>query len=557
MPKKFSISFAILLWVLVCILGFALVVALVIGRRLSNEVVEQETKDIRVSLESLESHIGSEISQRQATLKDLVNYPAISQGVLSPDDRRLEIVQFLTAIRISGRKDPLSLFDFSGELIHSTGGKENSDDAALWNQSLSPLMDDNAELSHVGLVGEGAQTVVRLAVPVMPEGLAEGVLLLEFPFAVLLQDYPLDFPVRISKGGSGAVIMNSAGWDRGAGEAVQQEAATPALLLESHTDYGELKAIRSEVLRGLFFAIAIPTILVGAGSIYLGHRLLARPLHQLSGRVDALHSEHPDGPKIDVVTSRLAEVESLATHFDAMVKEVADRTAELELSNRDLERFAYVAAHDLREPLRMISNYLDLVELEEGEKFSDEVQGYIDLCRSRCGHLMNMLDDLLQMASLRGGAELSPVDLGEVCADVCDRLEARIAETNASIEIGDLPEVVGNEAMLGLLFQNLISNAVKFTASGKAPLVSVSSLEVGEELIVQVTDQGIGFDSVYSEKIFEIFSRLQGRGKYSGSGIGLALCKRVVEIHGGRIWTESVVGEGSVFMFALPLKQPT
>jgi two-component system CheB/CheR fusion protein len=260
----------------------------------------------------------------------------------------------------------------------------------------------------------------------------------------------------------------------------------------------------------------------------------------------------------DITNLRRAEEElkKYRDHLEEMVKERTSALEEyadkLKQSNEDLERFAYVASHDLREPLRMVTSFAQLLEENYKGRLdsdADEFIGYI----VDGGRKMNaLISDLLEYSRVTSrGKPFVPTDMNEVLNGVLKNLSLMIHENDATVEAGALPVVSVDGQQMALVFQNLISNAVKFH-DNQVPIVFISAARQGNEWVFSVRDNGIGIDPEYDEKIFEIFQRLHSRLDYPGTGIGLAICKRIVERHGGRIWVESELGKGSTFFFTIP-----
>jgi light-regulated signal transduction histidine kinase (bacteriophytochrome) len=230
---------------------------------------------------------------------------------------------------------------------------------------------------------------------------------------------------------------------------------------------------------------------------------------------------------------------------------------ELEESNRRLEQFAYVVSHDLQEPLRMVVSYLSLVEERYGDRLDEDGREFLAYAVDGAERMGEMVDGLLELSRIEtGGDSFQQVELDEVLADVRRDLELRIRESNATVEVERLPRVEGDEDQLRQLFQNLVSNAVEYSGD-EPPRVTVSAERNGDSgVTVSVRDEGIGIDPDQTDRIFQLFQRLHARDEYSGTGIGLALCKRIVERHGGDITVESEPGEGSTFHVTLPTERP-
>lgn len=230
-----------------------------------------------------------------------------------------------------------------------------------------------------------------------------------------------------------------------------------------------------------------------------------------------------------------------------------ERTEALERSNADLEQFAYVASHDLREPLRMISSYMGLLERRYGGLLDKDGHEFIAFAREGAVRMDRLVQDLLEFSRVgRIGDLFVATQVGSVVDNVLRVLQPVIMETNARVVIpSPLPVVVCSGNEIFLLFQNLLSNAIKFCPAGRSPEITITATHQGEFWHFVVADNGIGIDPDYHDRIFKIFHRLHTREKYDGTGIGLSICKKVVERHGGRIWVESGPGEGTAFHFTL------
>ena len=224
----------------------------------------------------------------------------------------------------------------------------------------------------------------------------------------------------------------------------------------------------------------------------------------------------------------------------------------LEESNRRLEQFAYAASHDLQEPLRMVTSYLTLIENRYADALDEDGAEFIDFAVDGADRMRDMIEGLLEYSRIeRRGDPFEPIDLDAVLADVRRDLQMSIEESDAEITAESLPRVQGDPGQLRQVFQNLLSNAIEYSDDGP-PQVDIAAVRNGSAVFVSVTDEGIGIDPTDSERVFEVFQRLHTRDEHSGTGIGLAVCKRIVERHGGDIWVESESGEGATFSFTLP-----
>ncbi|MGE5504652.1 MAG: sensor histidine kinase [Actinomycetota bacterium] len=231
-----------------------------------------------------------------------------------------------------------------------------------------------------------------------------------------------------------------------------------------------------------------------------------------------------------------------------------ERNEQLAQSNADLEQFAYVASHDLREPLRMVSGYVAMLERRYGQSLDEEAHEFIGFAREGAQRLDRMVLDLLEFSRVgRMSEPFAPVPLAEVVETARLNLSAVLAESRGNLVVATgLPVVQGARGELVRLLQNLIGNALKYRHADRPPVVAVSCRAEGGNWQVSVADNGIGIGPQYFDKIFHIFQRLHTRERYDGTGIGLAICRRIVKHHGGQIWLDSVPGEGSVFHFTLP-----
>ena len=234
------------------------------------------------------------------------------------------------------------------------------------------------------------------------------------------------------------------------------------------------------------------------------------------------------------------------------------QTVELQRSNRELAQFAAVASHDLQEPLRMVSSYLGLLERRAAEKLDDKEKSFMHFAVDGAVRMQQMITDLLAYSRVSTHAgEFLPTDLNAVLADALANLEAARAEHGATITHDVLPAVSIDKPRFVQLFQNLIGNALKFTAPDRPPEVHLGCARQGDEWIFSVRDNGIGIEERDFERIFELFQRLHSRTEYPGTGIGLAVCKKIVERHGGRLWLESEFGKGTTFHFTVPASAPS
>ena len=227
---------------------------------------------------------------------------------------------------------------------------------------------------------------------------------------------------------------------------------------------------------------------------------------------------------------------------------------ELQRSNADLERFASIISHDLQEPLHTVSNFVKLLARRYKDKLDPKGQTFIEYISDGTNHMQKLLLDLLSYSRIGGGKiDIKPLQLEKVLQEVKRNMDKRIKENRGEIISSGLPEVYGDEMQLFTLLQNLISNALKYRGK-EAPRILISALyDSKKECTVCLKDNGIGFDQKDASRIFDIFQRLHLRNEYEGSGIGLAICKKIVENHRGSIWADAKLGQGATFCFTLPL----
>lgn len=256
------------------------------------------------------------------------------------------------------------------------------------------------------------------------------------------------------------------------------------------------------------------------------------------------------------------EVSASSLHHDGRpyiagyIRDIRDRNRMLEAvrrSNEDLQQFAYVASHDLQEPLRMVASFLQLLERRYGAALDQDGHEYIRFAVDGAVRMKQLIEDLLAFSRIDSlGAPLAPTSLEQATREACDNLATAIAESGAALTWNaPLPQVMGDGFQLVRLMQNLLGNAIKYRSAERKAEITVSAIRHGDFWTVSVADNGIGIAPEYHDRIFMIFQRLHGIGAYEGTGIGLAICKRIVERHGGEIWVESQENTGSTFKFTL------
>ena len=313
------------------------------------------------------------------------------------------------------------------------------------------------------------------------------------------------------------------------------------------------------VLAGLLLLVALTRVVIGP------IEQLGRDARKVAGG-DLRHvvrgQGSPDlarlGGDVDAMRTRiLAEVEQLSE----ATADLERQTEELARSNADLEQFAYVASHDLQEPLRKVSSFCQLLQKRYSDQLDERANEYINYAVDGAKRMQDLINDLLAFSRVgRTTESFEPVDLGEIVDEVVNVLDPTIETAGATVTVGDLPVVMGDRRLLGATFQNLVANALKFRREAP-PTVDITAAPCdgagGPEWVVTVADNGIGIDPDYGDQIFVIFKRLHGKAEYAGTGIGLALVKKIVEFHGGRVWLEPHPPPGSSFKLALPAHAPT
>ena len=233
------------------------------------------------------------------------------------------------------------------------------------------------------------------------------------------------------------------------------------------------------------------------------------------------------------------------------VSELERTKNQLELKNKELSQFAYIVSHDLKEPLRTITSYIQLIKAKYHDQIDEQANKLFGFISSSAARMTKLITDLLDLSEIGQAKETTMVDCGKQIEFIRQDLAAKIKNTNTTIIVSDLPQIKGLETELRLLFQNLIGNAIKFIKPGTSPKITISAKEQ-DGWTFSIQDNGIGISDEHKDRIFNVFQRLNSSSDYEGTGIGLAHCKKIIELHNGKLWVDSIPGEGSTFHFSIP-----
>ncbi|WP_392973658.1 CHASE3 domain-containing protein [Streptomyces sp. LN245] len=360
-------------------------------------------------------------------------------------------------------------------------------------------------------------------------------------------------------------------FDRIRGASARQIAGLAAAVEEGQDQLASSRKVRDAVL----IAMVVVFLLTGVVLTILIRILVTRPLDDLRiatrrvARGDFDHVITGGGPvdltavagDVENMRQRIvAELGSSHEQREILTRQTADLDAqavELRRSNAELEQFAYVASHDLQEPLRKVASFCQLLEKRYGDQLDDRARQYIDFAVDGAKRMQVLINDLLTFSRVgRVNDARLPVDLDQALSKALANLESSVTESGARIDRPDeLPQVVGDPTLATMLWQNLVGNAVKFRHPGRPPHIRITCERDPEDSgswRFCVTDNGIGIPGEFEDKVFVIFQRLHARDAYGGTGIGLALCKKIVEYHGGRIWIDTAHTDGTRFCFTIP-----
>ena len=303
----------------------------------------------------------------------------------------------------------------------------------------------------------------------------------------------------------------------------------------------------------IFFTIGLMFVIVLVTTLFSFRQNIAKPIKKFSNMSMKIAKGNFE-TKVDIKTND--EIGKLATSFNKMVDSLNETTTDLKRSNEELSDFAYIASHDLKEPLRKVYSFAGIMKDEYDNILEDTGKEYLKIMSNSCMRMQTLIDDLLEFAKITAKSKnFKPVNLKEIIMEVVTDLEKQIKETNGTINIGNFPIVKADPSQMRQLFQNLVSNALKYHRKDVPPQVKVDTKQYENQIEILVEDNGIGFDEKYKEKIFSLFQRLHGKHEkeYHGTGLGLAICKKIVERYKGNITAQSIPGVGSKFVITLPL----
>jgi signal transduction histidine kinase len=331
---------------------------------------------------------------------------------------------------------------------------------------------------------------------------------------------------------------------------------------EGRADLDRVRAVRNAVFLGI-----AAVILAIAGLVFVGlRRGITGPLERLAGDTGQVAGGDFDHP---ITGEGPADLRGVATSVEAMRQrlteelvfsgeardQLAEQAADLRRSNAELEQFAYVASHDLQEPLRKVASFSQMLRRRYSDQLDERANQYIDFAIEGANRMQTLIQDLLQFSRVgRVHESRIDVDLEKIYDTVAGTLSIAVEEAGARLSHDPLPHVTGDPSQLGLLLQNLLSNAIKFRSPERPPEIHVSAERRGDMWHFAVTDNGIGIGAEYVERVFVIFQRLHTREAYPGTGIGLAMCKKIVEFHGGTIGIDTAHEPGARITFTLPVQ---
>ncbi|MFJ8885778.1 ATP-binding protein [Streptomyces sp. NPDC102402] len=380
-----------------------------------------------------------------------------------------------------------------------------------------------------------------------------------------LRAQPLIAAVRASGptgASSGPILRSKSEFDALRVLATTQQSHLDDARDRARSELDDARTTRDRVLIALVIGFVLAVVSIGL----LLHRVVGRPLAELTAASDRVRSGafsnriEPHGPSdVRAVAAAVEDMRRrlVAELADTQEREtlLAEQTAELRRSNSELEQFAYVASHDLQEPLRKVASFCQLLEKRYGGELDDRGRQYIGFAVDGAKRMQVLINDLLTFSRVgRVQQSWKPVDLESSLDRALSNLTLAVEESGATIVREDaLPELLGDSTSLTMVWQNLVGNAVKFRRADVPCRITVGCVREGEDWHLTVADNGIGIAPEFADKVFIIFQRLHARDEYEGTGIGLSLCRKIIEFHGGRIWLDPEPAEGTLIHFTLPV----
>lgn len=312
-----------------------------------------------------------------------------------------------------------------------------------------------------------------------------------------------------------------------------------------------------------FLLILIPAILALIIVAYYMQRLIITSLKKLqkstqkiaSGNLEErieLNSDDELGELADQFNLMAQKIEETVHREKQLNEQLEEQARELKATNKELENFASVASHDLKEPLRMIRSFMELLQKRYADDLDENARQYIHFAVDGSKRMTNLINDLLEFSRVgRIYTEFEEINMQDLLDEIVLHYKPQIEESGAEINIGEMPVIEAEPTSMKLIFQNLISNAIKYQKEGASPKIDIQSSETESDWKFSISDNGIGIPDEYKEQVFQLFKRLHSVDEFPGSGMGLATCKKIIEQHGGTIWVESEPGEGSTFYFRI------
>ncbi|CAA7624385.1 ATP-binding protein [Magnetospirillum sp. UT-4] len=548
----------IVLYATVAMATISLVVAAVAIGPLALRLREDAVAGLRHEL-ALKAIAGAEVLTRARNLAEQVTSRTVIRERLEAYNRGEitlpELAEFTRdklgdALNLSPELLGIGRFAASGEAVVDIG-------RPLDGLPLPPLGRREMTLS---LIEAGGEPVLLMAAPIIGRGKVLAGTDLVAVDAGSLKSI-LDEARALGHSGEAAILDAAAGYrvllaSKGAQAAVPATAAIAARAIESGgsvLDESGGYIYTAEPLRGTPWVLVL-RIRSGEATASVDRLLLLVILGAaaLIG-LGVLGLRKVLAPMTGVFIVQHADMARQIGALEQAKAELAAKTRSLALSNAELQEYAYAASHDLQEPVRTIIGFTQLLKRRYRSQMGPEADEFIDFIVEGAERMRRQINDLLSYARLgRNEAPAEVVDMDSVVAEAIEVLHAVIAETGATIEAAPLPNVKGGHDAMLRLMQNLLSNAIKFTKPGEAPRVEITASVADGWAEFTVRDHGIGIEPEYHDRIFHMFERLHPRGHYDGSGIGLAICRKAVELLGGRIWVESRPGDGAAFHFLLP-----